>query len=169
MLRLNPISTVPLDLAALQRLLEHAPGYAQIATAMPVSPSAAAEMLAALPPGKSHEDKFVFGVFKDQTLVGCVDLIRGYPSASVAYVGLLLIAEPYEGSGYGTQAFARVLEVAATWRTCNALRLGVLKTNERAMRFWSRLGFAPTGESKPYQHGSVRTEVLLYERPLAAA
>jgi len=167
MLSLKPLSATAQDLASLQRLLEQAPRYAQIATAGPVSPSAAAEMQATLPPGKEYEDKLVFGIFKDQSLVGCVDLIRGYPSKSVAYVGLLLIAEPHEGNGYGAQAFEMVIEVIADWSTCTALRLGVLKTNEKAIRFWSKLGFAPTGESKPYQSRGVRTEVLLYERRLA--
>ena len=169
MLYLKPIHTSSYDLALLQRLLEQAPRYAQIATLKPVSPSAAADILAALPPGKTYRDKFVLGVFNDYKLVGCIDLIRGYPSESVAYVGLLLIAEPYEGSGFGAQAFERVFDVVASWPTCTAIKIGVLANNEKAVRFWSKLGFAPTGESKPYQCGRVHTEVLMYQRPLAAA
>ena len=169
MLSLKPLSAARSDLTSLQCLLEQAPRYAHITTAMPVSLDAAAEMLVALPPGKDYKDKFFLGIFDDGTLVGCIDLIRGYPSEFIACVGLLLIAEPYEGRGLGSRAFEQVLEVVGDWHTCTKLRLGILKTNEKAMYFWRKLGFAPTGESKPYQNGVVCTDVLLYERPLTAA
>ena len=169
MLNLKSIHTIADDLASLQCLLEQAPRYAHITTLLPVSPSAAEAVLAAIPPGKTYEDKFVLGVWNDDTLVGCVDLIRGYPSESVAYIGLLLIAEQFEGSGFGTRAFERVIEVVASWRTCTAFNIGVLAENRRALRFWSKLGFAPTGESKPYQFGCVRSDVHIYERLLTAA
>jgi RimJ/RimL family protein N-acetyltransferase len=125
-------------------------------------------MLGALPPGKGYDDKFVLGAYEDESLVGCVDLIRHYPSASFAYIGLLLIAQRLEGQGYAANVFGEVRKFIAKWQTCTVLRLGVLATNPRAMRFWLNLGFQPTGEVKPYMSDRVNTEVHLYELPLSA-
>jgi hypothetical protein len=34
------------------------------------------------------------------------------------------------------------------------------------MPFWSKLGFAPTGEVKPYRYGRVESHVTVLEKPL---
>jgi RimJ/RimL family protein N-acetyltransferase len=169
MLTLRRLSTSENDIARLQRVLELAPRYAHIVTGEPVSPSAAEQLVAALPPGGKYDDKFVFEALQNGSSVGCADLIRGYPTESFAFIGLLLIAEPLENQGYGTEVFRKLCEVASSWQGCNRLRLGVLESNERAMRFWARLGFVATGDVKPFHAGRVQTRSFAYERPLYAA
>jgi RimJ/RimL family protein N-acetyltransferase len=169
MLSIKQLSRGGDDEVSLQRLLEAAPKYALIAEGAAVSPSAASEMLTALPPGKNYDDKFVFGFFAGRSLVACADIIRAYPNSETAFVGLLLVSEEHEGKGYGSQAFASVCSVVREWGTCTRLRLAVIDTNKRAHGFWAKLGFAPTGESKPRNTGDAQCEVLLYERALATA
>ena len=156
------------DMDALQRVLEAAPRYAERLTGAPPGAADAQSTYTVLPDGKSYDDKFVLGVFAGDTLVGCVDLIRGYPDPATAHIGLLLIAEAYEGRGIGRAAFAQVEAFVIGWRTCTQLRLGVLADHRRAHRFWTALGFLPTGERKPYRYGPIATDVVVYAKPLAA-
>lgn len=169
MLRLSPIPKDAHGVTVLQQLLQEAPEYARIATGEIASPTAADAMFRALPPGKNYGDKFVLGAYEDELLIGCVDLIRGYPSQSVAYIGLLLVAERSTGKGYGTKIFDLICEIVIQWNCSNMIQLGILKTNPGAMRFWQKLGFKSTGESKPYESGKTRTQVLIYQRMVPTA
>ena len=129
------------DVRELQRVLQAAPGYSLLVEGRPPPAQAAREMFEALPPGKAHAGKFVLG-FEDATgtLVGCADLIRGYPEPQVAFIGLLLFAETSQGRGPGPAA-RRPLETLARGWGCRALRLAVIETNPRALAFWRREGF----------------------------
>jgi GNAT superfamily N-acetyltransferase len=101
-------------------------------------------------------------------MVGCADLIRGHPDAATAHVGLLLVAERHEGRGIGSAAFKELEALVRSWHSCSRLRLGVVRSNDRALRFWSRLGFTPTGEVKPYRYASVVSEIVVFDKPLPA-
>ena len=96
--------------------------------------------LSALPPGKQLQDKCYGGYWKDDTLVGCMDLVRGYPEPDIAYLGLLLVGQAHQGRGYGVAAMANVSELARSWG-CSKLRLAVIDKNVRGLRFWQRDGF----------------------------
>ena len=76
---LSRIESSPEQMQALQRVLEAAPGYSIRVSGYPPGPREAQSVLEALPPGMGQEDKFVFGLFLGSEMVGCVDLIRGYP------------------------------------------------------------------------------------------
>jgi RimJ/RimL family protein N-acetyltransferase len=169
MLTLSRLSTSERDMALLQSLLELAPRYARITTGESVSSGAAEQLMAALPSGGNYEDKFVFAALHNGSAVGCADLIRGYPTQAFAFIGLLLIAEPLENQGYGTAVFKELCAVASAWHSCSRLRLGVLEVNQKAIRFWSSLGFVATGEVKPVRAGRVQTSSFAYERSLHAA
>ena len=48
----------------------------------------------ALPPGKSKEDKAYIGLFDGDTLVAVMDLILGYPTEEIVWIGIF-----YDGYG----------------------------------------------------------------------
>lgn len=123
-------------------------------------------MYSILPEGKSYEDKFVLGVYGDGVMVGCIDLIRGFPDSITAFVGLLLIAEPFQGRGIGVRAYHLVENYIRAWGTCTKVRIGVVGTNEAVLPFWKKLGFMPTGEVKPYRYGSVMSKVVILVKSL---
>lgn len=130
----------PADVAAVQALLEAAPDYALRVEGRLPRPGDALEALADLPPGVQPEAK-LFGVYwQADERVGCLDLVRGYPEPTVAYLGLLLFAERVHGRGLGTEALAHAESLARGWG-CTALRLAVIETNLPALRFWRRRGF----------------------------
>ena len=158
----------PDEMAKLQRVLESAPAYTHRVTGLPPVATEAQSTYSILPPGKSYDDKFVFGVERGGRMVGCVDVVRGYPDAQTAYVGLLLVAEPFQRQGIGRAAYRALESVIRSWRTCVRVRLAVVATNEAVIPFWSKLGFVPTGEVKPYRYAGVVSESIILEKVLGA-
>jgi len=157
------------DMEALQRVLEGAPTYAELVTGSPPGPADAQSTYTILPPGKGYEDKFVFGINLDGRMVGCADLIRGYPDPHTAHLGLLLIAEPFQRAGIGSAAYQAIEAYARAWGPdVTRMRIGVVRTNERVLPFWRKLGFAPTGEAKPYRYANVASETIVLVKPLRA-
>jgi ribosomal protein S18 acetylase RimI-like enzyme len=156
------------DMAQLQRVIEAAPDYVQRVTGLPPGPADSQSTYTMLPEGKGYDDKFVYGIYRGDEMVGCVDLIRGWPDACTAHLGLLLVAEPFQRQGIGAAALRLVEEEVLRWGTCTTIRLGVVATNAQALPFWQRQGFVETGEVKPYRYGSVESEVVVLAKRLDA-
>jgi GNAT superfamily N-acetyltransferase len=151
-------------MAALQCVLEAAPGYFQIVAGAPAGSAEAQSLFTALPVGKDYGDKFVWGLYSGSAMIGCADVIRGYPAPDTAVIGLLLLAEPWQKRGLG-RAFAALVEQAITgWGTIMRLRIGVAAANPGALKFWRRLGYVETGEVKPAESTGMMVTVL--EKPV---
>jgi len=150
----------------LQRVLEDAPTYAERVTGAPPGKADAQSTFSILPPDKSYDDKFVFGVYDDGQMIGCVDLIRGFPQPQTAHLGLLLIAESHQRRGHGKAAYRAVEDIVRSWGACTQVRIGVVRTNAEVLQFWHALGFVATGEVKPYRYASVVSETVILIKPL---
>lgn len=160
-----------LDLPALQGVMVDTPSYFEAIGASQPDPAGLAEaraVLAELPPGRAASDKIALGLWLDGALVGCADMIIGYPRPEVAFIGLLLVAEDLHGCGLGTVAFGELARRAQE-RGCERLRLGVAKGHAHAEHFWTRRGFFPTGEVGRDLTGHSARDILLFERPLRRA
>jgi GNAT superfamily N-acetyltransferase len=166
--RLRRLDGEAQQMAELQRVLEAAPDYLERVGGAPPGAALAQATYTALPRGKSYDDKFVFGIDVEGRMVGCVDLIRGYPEPTTALIGLLLVAEPFQRRGIGAAAYRAIENFVRSWRVCTRMRIAVLRTNDRVLPFWTALGFVPTGEVKPYRDGSVITEAIVLAKRLAA-
>ncbi|RLZ04101.1 N-acetyltransferase, partial [Kocuria tytonicola] len=128
------------------------------------------EILSAAPPGFMGERKVDLGLLDGPVLVGIADVLRGYPAEHCAHIGLLLVRGDRHGRGLGRQLHRHVLDLVQTWPEVSTLRLGVVETNATsAVGFWEALGYTPTGETAPYENGSVRCQVTPYERPVPHA
>jgi diamine N-acetyltransferase len=158
----------PADRAALQAVVDAAPIYSLRLSGQLPSPTAAEAICTALPPAKSLRDKYVFGVHLDQAMVGCVDLIRGYPQADIAFIGLLLLDESHRRVGIGRAAFQCIERVVRDWPECRRIRLSIVRANDDVMPFWSSLGFIAIGETGLHRHGGIVSEKIVMERPLPA-
>lgn len=97
-----------------------------------------------VPPGKTPEDKLVFGVLSLETqdrLDGLLELLRGYPGPDDWCIGLLLVSPERRSHGLGgsiVSALARHVGRAGG----RALHLIVQDQNPDALRFWQRHGFS---------------------------
>jgi diamine N-acetyltransferase len=155
-------------MAALQCVLEAAPAYFERVTGGPPGGAEAQSTFTALAPGKTYDDKFVWGLYSGDAMIGCADVIRGYPVDESAVIGLLLLAEPWQRRGLGRAFAALVEQRIAVWPEIARYRLGVARSNPSALVFWRKLGYRETGEVKPPADGFV-SEVIVLEKPVARA
>jgi GNAT superfamily N-acetyltransferase len=163
-LTLRPLGGSAAEMAAVQGVLEAAPAYFRLVGGAPAGKAEAQSVFTGLPAGKRYDDKFVFGLYADTAMIGCADVIRGYPTPDKAVIGLLLLAEPWQRRGLG-RAFATLVEqVIAGWSAITRLRIGVALANTDALAFWRRLGYRETGEVKPADPTGVIVAVL--EKPV---
>jgi GNAT superfamily N-acetyltransferase len=166
---LRELAGRPDELDAVQRVLQAAPRYAQLSGEASVPPNAARALWQARPPGRPRAGKHVYAVDVGGETVGVVDVVVGYPDDATAFIGLLLLDEAHEGRGLGGATLGAVEAVVrARWPEVGRLRLGVLRDNARALRFWARHGFVATGEVKPFRAGSRETEVRLFDKRVPA-
>lgn len=150
------------DGPALQRLFELAPAYQAAVSHEPLSARAAEEALVACPPNLSLSDKHLIGRWEDGELTAVVDLLRGYPDPATAYLGLLLVGEPWQGNGRGQAFYLQACMMARTWGATR-LRLSVIASNEAALSFWLRRGFI---ECYRRELAVYRAEAIVLERTL---
>jgi len=155
------------EMLELQRVLESVPTYSHRVTGAPAGPADAQSTYSILPEGKGYEDKFVFGVYADEIMVGCADVIRAYPDETTAHLGLFLIAEAHQRRGIGGKAYRQVERFARNWEGCARMRLGVVRTNASVLAFWRHLGYAETGEVKPFRYGDVVSESIIMTKDLS--
>ena len=164
-LTLRLLTGHPAEMAALQCVLEAAPAYFQTVTGAPPRGALAQGTFTALPPDKTYADKFVWGFYSGDAMIGCADVIRGYPVREKAVIGLLLLAEPWQRRGLGSVFAALIEQAIAAWPEIMVLRIGIVATNTGALAFWRKRGYAGTGEVKPAAPGFVADTIVL-EKPL---
>ncbi len=130
------------DLAAVADLYRRASDYVVLETGEPPGPGIAAEFFEDAPPGGPAGPLCHLGArLPDGRLAGIAAMAFGYPEATDAYIGLLLLAPDWRGQGLGARMVAR-LEAEARVRGADRLLVAVLEANPRGHTFWRRLGFA---------------------------
>ena len=121
------------------------------------------EDLSALPPGKQAADKFYLGFFAGDRLAAVMDLILDYPERGIAFLGFFMMEPSLQGCGAGSAIIQECLAYLASMGFRKA-RLAIDLGNPQSRAFWTKNGFARTGESRP--HGD--SAYLPMERSLNA-
>lgn len=105
------------------------------------------EDMEALPPGKNYEDKYYIGFFDGEELTAMMDLIHNYPEERVAFIGLFMVDQKYQGKGLGSQI---ICDCLSGLEKCGyeAVRLGVDLGNPQSLAFWRKNGFRIMNEDK---------------------
>ena len=100
--------------------------------------------LAALPKGKTPEEKFYLGYYEGGSLVAVMDLITGYPDAKTVWIGIFMVDQHWQGKGVGT---AIITEACHNFKEAgfSAVGLGYAKGNPQPEAFWIRNRFEKTG------------------------
>ena len=153
----------------LQEFYEGCRDYFELVTGQPPSPTEARDLLAAVPKGKSRDDKFVIGLFDAPGhLVGVLDVIRDFPRPREWYLGLLLFEPTLRGHRLGDRVYHR-LEEWVRAQGGQAIHLVVEEVNPGALRFWERMGFEVRGMGKRVlggrEHPFIRMTRELAQRP----
>lgn len=154
------------DMRGLQEVLESAPHYSLNVSGKPQAPNAAEEVFAALPDNFVSSNKLVFGIELNSSLIGCIDLLKGFPSPDTVMIGLLLLRESHQAKGLGREAYNQLEVTLRDWPGVKTVRISVVKSNEEVLGFWKKLGFVETGVRRPYQNGLVSSEAIILEKPL---
>lgn len=156
------------DEALLQRFFEANPAYFLAVQGEPAGPGEAHEELAGeLPPEISYSCQWVIGYLgADGELVAMANLVAGIFVPSVWNLSTFIVATARHGSG-DAQVLYRSLEAWVTQSGAHWLRLGVVKGNERAERFWSAQGFVETKQRENYPVGQQFKVLRVMAKPLA--
>ncbi len=158
-------------IAELQRLLEAAPAYAEMAEGEPVRADAARETYAALPPpGWSYSRRRLVGfrATGSGALAAVADVVSDLLAPGVWHIGLFLLPEALHGTGLAQRAYA-ALEDWIRARGARWLRLGVVEGNTRAARFWRRLGYEEMRARPGVAMGRRTNTVLVMAKSLSGA
>ena len=92
------------------------------------------------PPGVDPGDKHYMGFYQDGALAAVMDLIDGYPTQEMAYIGFFMVSAGLQGRGVGTGIIGDVCAyLRKTGKT--AVRLAIAEDNPQANHFWKKNGF----------------------------
>jgi len=137
----------PADLSHLQHFFEANPEYFLMITGAPATPQEADEEInGALPDGWPYTKKWSLGFVDERdTLIGTASVVSDLLAPGIWHVGLFIVATRLHGSGAAALLYARLetwmVDAGAQW-----LRLGVVRGNRRAERFWERRGYVELRE-----------------------
>jgi GNAT superfamily N-acetyltransferase len=148
MLRMRHIDARSPDVDDLVRLILDNPRYRlETQHRMPV-PADAMELLQSLPPKASAAQKYVWGLWLGDHMIGYLEVIRQWPHAHHLYIGSLLIAERSQRQGHGRSALAMLAARTHAWSGIRRWRLAVVESQTGAMSFWRDCGFVATGQQQ---------------------
>lgn len=135
------VRLTPEDAPQVQSLYERCNDYHLAHEGISTRASAGEEELTTLPPGRSMDDKFSFGIYAPgPELIGYLELFRNYPADGEWWIGLLMLDPKMRRRGLGSQIF-RAASVWAAGNAAQAIQLGVLESDPAATSFWYRQGF----------------------------
>ena len=142
------------DMSEIYELCRSNPQYYR-SHSLKLSRELVAEDMTILPPDKTAEDKYFLGWFDDdRTLAAVIDLIDGYASGDIAYIGFFMVAAERSGRGEGTEIMTELCgKLAQTG--FSSVRLAYGKHNPQAEHFWKKNGFEAIKETDHEKYGSV--------------
>ena len=133
------------DISPVYRLAKSNAKYYEYMGTVPTRESLT-EVISQLPEGATMQHKHFVGFYNaDDVLVAVMDLITGYPEADDAFIGWLMVNGEMQGRGIGSGIFADV-RAAMKAAGYDYLALGVIESNEEAVKFWKAQGFEETGD-----------------------
>lgn len=149
------------DIDDLFGLFEETREYFQIIKGMNPSIDDAVESLTAVPPGNDARKVFS-GYSLAGELIGCSDIVFGYPDQFTAYLGLLLVRPDMQSNGYGSWVHRKLCEIALS-KGYRRMRLSLIETNEKAAQYWTSKGYRRIGRRRTEAYTG---DIVILEREL---
>lgn len=157
------------DIGLLQAFFDANPTYFECIGGAPATATEAAELFDELPPaGWPYTRRWLIGVFDGSgELAGMTELVADLLAPGVWHVGLLIVATARHGTGdaqliwQGLTSWMR--QQGAQW-----LRLGVVESNPRGLRFWRRQGFIVLRDRQGVEIAGRLHRVHVLARPVGA-
>ncbi|WP_052256523.1 N-acetyltransferase [Salinicoccus sp. YB14-2] len=98
------------------------------------------EFLLDVPLDVPLNNKNVLGIYKQNDLIGFLDILLSYPDNATCMIGYLVVDQNYRGQGIGQEVYNRAKSMMIENNMKN-IRLGVIKDNIPAVSMWEKQGF----------------------------
>jgi diamine N-acetyltransferase len=110
----------------------------------PTSQSGMDEYLAKL---QADPSRVWFGIVlqENDQLIGEAGLLRMFPAWRTTDLSIIIGEKTAWGKGYGNEAMELLLDYVFGYLNYHRVAIGVVGTNERALRFYERIGFKQEG------------------------
>jgi len=132
---------MPEDEHYVQKLCEECHEFALMMGGRPPRPDDGHKILFDLPPGMHAENKYVYGLFTASgTMIAVLDMVSDYKVKGEWTIGLMMITPAERGKGFGRHLHDLACDIARR-HGASVMRLGVMKENHAARRFWRGLGY----------------------------
>lgn len=156
------------DIAALQRFFDANPEYFLTTQGEPPRPNEAETEFHDVPPADiPYRAMWLLGFFDESdALVAMATVVADLVAEHVGHIGLFIVATALHGSGVAG-ALYRMLETWVVEQGAHWIRLGVVRGNERAERFWEHRGYVDVRERGPVQMGRKSNLLRVMVKPLA--
>lgn len=174
----QPISLTPLSLHyhvdALQGVYAQTPSYWHMYNLPSAVPEQAANDLAEV---DKTPDRTMLGIAQriERTnpdagaqMVGVLDFRLNWPDENVAYLGMVMVAEPAQRQGIGRRAWRMWMQWLRKSTDVTTVRLGVEQFNPAAMQFFQHIGFGLTGDANRIQTGDKFVRLLYMENDITS-
>lgn len=92
------------------------------------------------PPSINKNQKFYYGLYKEDSLVTIIDWLDGYPYEDTLWIGFLVFNVHYQQQGLGAKLIHSI-KMNAKEAGYSKIMLAVYKDNEIALRFWQKQQF----------------------------
>lgn len=79
-------------------------------------------------------------IVMENSYIGIIDFLKNNPNDNCPWIGLLMIHGEYHSMGYGKKAYM-AFEEELKQQNYDNVRIGILKENTGANRYWTSLGF----------------------------
>ena len=173
MINRRPITLIPLQIEhhadALQNVYEKTPSYWQMYELPSVASGQAQRDMeeAGEVPGR-----YMMGIVQrlertnpkaGAALIGLVDFRLNWPNEQMTYLGMIMVAEPYQRQGIGRKAWRLLMNWLRKETETKTVRLGVEQFNSDALKFFQAMGFQMTGEANRIRAGERFVRLLYME------
>ena len=98
----------------------------------------------ALPPDKGYSDKYYLGYYDGERLIAVMDLVLRYPDKDTAFIGFFMTDISIQNVGIGSGIIETLCSCLKS-HGFSRIRLGWVKGNPQAERFWKKNLFIETG------------------------
>ena len=88
---------------------------------------------------------FVIVVKENDRVIGETGLLRMFPAWRTTDISIIIGEKEAWGKGYGTEAILLLLDYAFRCLNFHRVAIGVVGFNEKAIRFWEKVGFKKEG------------------------
>ncbi len=157
---------LPEDVEVFQGLYDRCTDFALLTNGVAFSPTAAREEFEIVPPGKTTQDVYIFGLFDPcNILSGAIASLRHYPDNRTWWIGLMMLAPEQRSRGLGTD-FYRGFEHWVSMQDVTQISLCVIEANDLGLRFWQKMGFETTRKTPPRQYGIKIHQLFVLSRDL---